>query len=645
MPSRARGHRSSPAEILAGDIPSETAVVFRLLTDHASDMIVRSDLDLTRHYVSAACREIFGYSAEEMLGENIMDIIHPDDAPAMEATQRALAAGQDRATSVYRARHKAGHWVWLESRAALVRDASGQPSELVSIVRDVTAAREAASREAEAASRLRAMNELMRRAEAMTHVGHWRLDLVNPSVFWSDEVYRIHGWSQSCVPTLQTGLECYHPEDRADVANIVAETIRTGVGFSFESRIVRPSGEVRHILSHGEAERDEDGSIVALVGTFQDITERHQLAADLRRAQRLEAIGRVAAGIAHDFNNVLQGVMGGLELILDPAISDAERQGHAATAMSSARRGAAITQGLLSYARQQALHPRRVVLRPLLEELRNLLAPLLQGRIELRIECDASCPLVEVDPDHLQRALHNLALNGIQAMPQGGVLTLRAAGARGRVLITVSDTGLGMDAATMAQVFEPFFTTKGFAGTGLGLSMVQGFARQSGGDVWLDSVLGQGTTVEIGLPAVAAHHDDPDAGFADRYSLRVLLVDDVTDVLVVTAAFLRSAGVEVVEAASGDAALSLMASAERLDVLITDYAMPGLNGIDLILHAREARPDISALLITGYTELTSVAGLPGGVHVLRKPFPRAELLEALRQTVAGVGMMAGFKTF
>jgi CheY-like chemotaxis protein len=234
-------------------------------------------------------------------------------------------------------------------------------------------------------------------------------------------------------------------------------------------------------------------------------------------------------------------------------------------------------------------------------------------------------------------------------MPRGGTLLLGAqvdSADQERVVIAVTDTGAGMDAATLAQVFEPFFTTKGLDGTGLGLSMVQGFAVQSGGEVRIESAPGKGTTVMLWLPVAQMANNSREQQSVParlRGSGRLLLVDDVVDVLVTASAFLERAGFQVVQAGSGDQALAVLAAGERFDALVTDYAMPGLNGVELIEQARTLQPGLAVLLITGFAEVGGADTLPRAVAVLRKPFQRRELVAALLQVMGRepAGQVAG----
>ncbi|MDQ2742971.1 MAG: PAS domain S-box protein [Chloroflexota bacterium] len=389
-----------------------------------------------------------------------------------------------------------------------------------------------------------------------------------------------------------------------------------------------------------------NGQVMGVAGIFHDLRPRlraeerlRESEDQLRQAQKLEAIGRLAAGVAHDFNNILQGVLGGLELVREEVEVGSPAHEFADIALNSARRGSYLTHHLLAYARKQMLQPKPVELAPFLSDMQRLLTRTLGPHISINVQVEQALPLVRVDPGQLQTALLNLAINGSHAMPRGGTLSLDAhedSHGGERVVIAVVDTGVGMDETTLAQAFEPFFTTKGLDGTGLGLSMVQGFAEQSGGEVRIASAPGQGTTVELRLPA-APPIEKPDeqhpATLPLRGSGRILLVDDVSDVLVTAKAFLERAGFQVVQAGSGDEALAILSSGERFNAVVSDYAMPGLNGVDLIEQIRALQPALPALIITGFAEVGGADTLPEAVAVLRKPFQRRELVKAVLQAI------------
>jgi CheY-like chemotaxis protein len=368
--------------------------------------------------------------------------------------------------------------------------------------------------------------------------------------------------------------------------------------------------------------------------TIVDITDRVQLEGRLRQAQKMEAVGRLTAGVAHDFNNILQGIVGGLELVMDDLKEGTPAHDLANVAINAAMRGASLTQHLLSYSRKQMLRPQPIAIGPFMDDLQKLLARTLGPHIDVQVEVNHA-PCLLADPGLLQTALLNLAINASHAMPREGSLRMEAReeSAEGSVWVVISiiDTGTGMEESVRAQAVEPFFTTKGMDGSGLGLSMVQGFAEQSGGHMRIMSRLGQGTTIELRLPA-AINGAGPEPGADNKTHqapARILLVDDSTDILVTTGAFLEKSGFKVVRVISGDQALALLADGERFDALVTDHAMPGLNGADLIAEGRAIQPDLPCVIITGFANVNFEHLLPEGTPVLHKPFQRAELMEAL----------------
>jgi signal transduction histidine kinase len=378
--------------------------------------------------------------------------------------------------------------------------------------------------------------------------------------------------------------------------------------------------------------------LAAAVDRLRLLKDLRNRDAQLVQSQKLEAIGRLAAGVAHDFNNILQSVTSGLELMLDDAEAGSASQALGETALNSARRGSYLTQHLLSYARKQMLQPKLLDIAQFLTEMERLLSRTLGTDIVVKSKIEKHLPHVFVDPGQLQTALLNFAFNAAYAMPAGGMLLLEGytGGDKDRcVVIAVTDTGVGMDEATLAQAFEPFFTTKGLEGSGLGLSMVQGFAEQSGGSVAVESVLGKGTKVQLRLPAALpkSKSEDRKSALAGlRGSGLILVVDDTPEVLMMMAVALERAGFQVARAMGGRQAIAHLESGERFDVLLTDYAMPGMNGAELIGRVRAIQPELAILVVTGFAEGIT-AEIPEGVEVIRKPFQREELVEAILRTM------------
>lgn len=438
--------------------------------------------------------------------------------------------------------------------------------------------------------------------------------------------------------------EVWPVERAAFIEARMRQCVAEGIPITTARAVDLPDGE-RKLCMTLALVRDSAGRVQRLVQSVLDVTERTRLEEQLRHSQRMEAIGRLTAGVAHDFNNLLQAQMGSLELLLDEVVDPSAAREYAELTLRSAERGAQLTHHLLAFARKQVLQPKAVQLPRMLSELSIVLRRTIGPQIDVTVECAPDLPAAYADPGQIEVALVNLALNARDAMEAGGELLIEASGAtvdasapeglRGGdyVVLTVTDDGTGMPAETLEHACEPFFTTKGVNGSGLGLSMVQGFARQSGGELRISSTLGQGTSVEIWLPCAATEAPAPAPASVARLqgSGRILLVDDAPDVLLTTGAFLQGAGFDVVRAASGDHALVVLAAGERFDALVTDYAMPALNGADLILKALRLQPSLPALIITGFAEITGIENLPGQIQVLRKPFRREELVRRVKR--------------
>ncbi len=387
-----------------------------------------------------------------------------------------------------------------------------------------------------------------------------------------------------------------------------------------------------------------------------EMAERARAEDQLRQAQKMEAVGQLTGGIAHDFNNMLTGIMGSLDIIRrrieSGRLDDIDRFMDAATA--SAQRAANLTQRLLAFSRRQSLDEKPIDANALIRSLTDLLRRTIGENIELRTELAEDLPTIVADANQLENAIINLAINARDAMRDGGALSVstRIAGqapetAGGRpdgrfVSISISDTGVGMDEATVRQVFEPFFTTKPIGqGTGLGLSMVYGFADQSGGKAEISSALGEGTTVTILLPASEAEISGPASEQSAPPSLHgagesVLVVEDEPAVRQLLREVLEELGYETVEAANGQAALPILSSKRRLDLLITDVGLPGMSGRQLAEAARSSRPDMPILFVTGYAEKAADrAGFLGqNMSMITKPFTLEVVAQKVRSMLA-----------
>jgi signal transduction histidine kinase len=377
------------------------------------------------------------------------------------------------------------------------------------------------------------------------------------------------------------------------------------------------------------------------------IAERARTEDQLRQLQKLESIGQLTGGVAHDFNNLLTAVLGNLELLRKRLPHDPATERLLDGATQGAQRGAALTQRLLAFARRQALQPRPTDLAELVRGLADLLHRSLGPAVEIAFDLPAGLPPASADPNQIELALLNLAVNARDAMPDGGKLTIslsleQAPAARdlaaGRyVRLCVSDTGCGMDPQTLNRAIEPFFSTKEVGkGTGLGLSMIHGLALQLKGALRLLSDVGRGTRAELWLPvahgaAVATAPDSQPEADVGKRRLTLLFVDDDFLISLSTAALLEDLGHDVIKASSGPAALDVLNSGKPIDLLITDYAMPGMTGVQLAEAARKLRPDLPILLATGYADLPARAKIE--LPRLSKPYQQNQLAERITSLV------------
>ena len=382
-----------------------------------------------------------------------------------------------------------------------------------------------------------------------------------------------------------------------------------------------------------------------------EIADHRRTEGRLHQAQKMEAMGQLTGGIAHDFNNLLTSVIGHLELAQRRVGGDAQLATLLESSQMAAQRGATLTQRLLAFARRQHLEPRPVDVPRVVDGVERLLQQTIGPAIRLVIESEPDLWPARIDPNQLELAILNLALNARDAMPEGGTLRIkteaRAAAPGGPpelapgdyVVVSVTDTGTGMDAQTLARAFEPFFTTKEVGrGSGLGLPMVQGFAAQSGGAVRVESTPGRGTRAELWLPRAVTARAKRDAArpapAKPSEPARILICDDDMGVREFVGTVLRESGHTVWEAEGPTAALRILEREQPIDLLVVDYAMPEMNGAAVIERARDRQPGLKLLLMTGDADALQSGGVVG-VPLLPKPFKVAQLNERVTQTLVG----------
>jgi PAS domain S-box-containing protein len=453
----------------------------------------------------------------------------------------------------------------------------------------------------------------------------------------------------------RNGIEFVHPDD-LEATRAEMRSARAGKQTrNFETRYVHKHGHAVTLSWTGVWSEPEQ--LHFFIG--RDMTERIRLEQQLRHSQRMDAIGQLTGGVAHDFNNILTVITGMIDILADAVRADPALSGIVKMMDEAAERGSELTRHLLAFARKQPLQPRRTRINTLITGTTALLRPTLGEQIEIEVTLEENAWDAFVDPAQLTATLLNLAVNARDAMPDGGKLTIET----GNVvlddsycavlsdvspgfyaLIAVSDTGSGIPAAIRDKVFEPFFTTKAAGrGTGLGLSMVYGFVKQSGGHIKIYSEEGHGTTVKIYLPRADGHSADALQDARADASVRggqetILIAEDDAMVRAYVTAQVESLGYRTLSAADGKEALAIIARGEHVDLLFTDVIMPGgLNGRQLADEARKRRPNLKVLFTSGYTENAIIhhGRLDPGVLLLAKPYRKAELARMIRTALDG----------
>jgi PAS domain S-box-containing protein len=600
--------------------------------------------------------------------------VHPEDREAAERSFReAVVANVSCYNAQYRIiRPSDGVTRWIAVKATIERDEQGKAIRLIGAHTDVTdqvaaeqALRQSEERYRKLADQLAELNAtLAQRVEEKTrerdriwnvsqdllmvadHDGVWRS--INPA--WT----RTLGWSEAELLNRTSGW-LVHPDDAERTRAHIRKLAANQTSPVYENRLRHKDGSYRWLSWTGVADQGRIYAVARDVTAEKAAAERLKATEEaLLQSQKMEAVGQLTGGIAHDFNNLLTGIVGSLDLLqtrLNQGRTDNVVR-YIEAAMTSANRAAALTHRLLAFARRQPLVPKIVDVNQLVVSLEDLLRRTIGEAIDLKIVESEDLWSTLCDPNQLESALLNLAINARDAMPDGGNLTIATSNAHldsatatapallpgDYICIDVADTGEGMSAEVAARAFDPFFTTKPIGqGTGLGLSMIYGFARQSHGHVTIDSTLGRGTSVKLYLPRrhgdVAAQHPSAPKG-AEPVATgeTVLVVEDEPVVRGVILEMLEEQGYRTLGAVDGLSGLRILRANNRIDLLITDVGLPGMNGRQLAEQARETRPDLKVLFITGYAEnaVLSNGFLQPGMEMITKPFDLEHLSRRVR---------------
>jgi PAS domain S-box-containing protein len=656
-------HSDVTEQVMAEQALRQSEAEFRTLAEAVPHHVWTAKPDGLLNWFNPRVYEYAGVGPGELDGEKWGRIVHPDDIPgAVAAWTNAITSGEAYETE-FRLRRADGAFRWFLARAVPSRDTLGVVTRWIGTNTDVHDQKRIADQLAELNATLaQRVEEKTRERDRIWNVSQDLLLVADRNGVWktiNPAWTRTLGWSEAeLLDRTSEWLE--HPDDVGITQARVKKLGNSGETAKFENRFRHKDGSYRWLSWTGVPDQDHIYAVARDVTAEKAAAERLKVTEEaLQQSQKMEAVGQLTGGIAHDFNNLLTGIVGSLDL-LQTRLNQGRTENvgrYIDAAMTSANRAAALTHRLLAFARRQPLVPKGVDANQLVVSLEDLLRRTIGETIDLSIVASDDLWTTLCDPNQLESALLNLAINARDAMPDGGKLTISTANARidgvsadapalspgEYICIDVTDTGTGMSPEVAARAFDPFFTTKPIGqGTGLGLSMIYGFARQSNGHATIESRVGHGTSIKLYLPR---HHSEiaVENAIAARVAQHaatgetVLVVEDEPVVRGVILEMLGEQGYRTLEAVDGPAGLRLLRSDARVDLLVTDVGLPGMNGRQLADQAREMRPGLKVLFITGYAESVAIADgfLQPGMEMITKPFDLGKLSQRVRTMVSG----------
>ena len=623
----------------AEDALRESERRFRALIENSADAVLLFDGEQTLTYVSPAATRILGFPSEEVLGRPALEFVHPEYRARIAALlAESMSKPGQPLEGQARLHTRGGEWKLIEG---VVTNFLADPAirAFVANYRDITEQQKAheALRAAEAQFRT-----LVEQLPNITYIAE-----PGPGGAWeyvSPQIETLLGFTPpEWIALANTWWNRVHPDDRERVAEAERVFERTGKPLRQEYRMIARDGRVLWFRDEAVLLRAKPSGKSLMQGVLYDITDQRRLEDQLRQAQKMEAVGRLAGGVAHDFNNLLMVIQGHTSLLAERLAEGSAERRSVDQIQKSAERAAALTRQLLAFSRLQVMQPKVLDLNTVVADMGKMLRRVIGEHIELILRYEPNLGRVKADPGQLEQVLLNLVVNARDAMPSGGKLavetanlTLDTAGAQrlpslrpgSYVVLTVSDTGVGMDAETQSHIFEPFFTTKDHGkGTGLGLATVYGIVQQSGGNVTVYSQPGEGATFRVYLPCVE-EPADRGSGVRPRPAMpkgseTILLAEDETEVRELVREALRRGGYAVLEARDGAEALRLAENyGGPIHLLLTDVVMPNLGGPDLAARLSASRPGLRVIYMSGYSEFIAAGhgGISPFAYFLQKPF-------------------------
>jgi len=636
-------------DITARQQAEATRARLAAIVDSSDDAIISLAMDDTILTWNAGAERLFGYAASEMIGRNRALLVPAGPNVELVSIMERAARGEAGEPLETRRVRKDGSVVDVSLVSSPMTDATGRVTSVSTIARDITERNQAVEA-------LRTSEERMRFALEAASVGIWDMDYTTGVHRWSEILE-----TQYCLQpgtfggTFEAFIERVHPDDRESLLATVGKAMKSGGDFSTLHRTICPDGTLRWLSGAGRVLLGEHGEPVRAVGISLNVTERHTLEAQYQQAQKMEAIGRLAGGVAHDFNNLLTVILGFCELLLAGLTPDDPRQADVAEIQKAGARAAGLTRQLLAFSRKEIIQLTLLDLNVIVADIRVMLARLIGEDVTIVLRLGAALGPVKADRGQIEQIVLNLAVNARDAMPSGGTLTIETANVEldehyakshlavtpgPHVVLTMTDTGIGMSPQVQARLFEPFFTTKEPGkGTGLGLAMVHGIVAQSGGIVNVHSEVGRGTSFTVYFPradAAAKVIDTPPAVARPRTAIEtVLVVEDADGLRELTKRLLERQGYTVLVAANAEEARQLFDRNPSIGVLLTDVVMPGASGPELTRQLVEQRPALKVIYMSGYTEEAIVHHgiLDPGIAFLHKPFTSDTLGRKIREVL------------
>jgi signal transduction histidine kinase/CheY-like chemotaxis protein len=631
-------------------------------------------------YNSPEMLEVFGQKVEDRkLDFNSFNLlIHPDDRDkTLDEKIRTASFGQEMFQTRYRVKTTAGKYEWIESIAGVIREPkSGRAIKSVGLCRNIDA-------QMVSLERLKASERTLKRTQAVAKLGSFSLRAESNVSRLTSEMADLIGMADAMVhPTLKTFIELIDVADKERFAEAL-ELAKLGQHIkNLEITVKLPSGEQTWFEVSMEPELDASGRVENIFGCCQSVTERKALERKYQQAQKMEAVGQLTGGIAHDFNNLLMVVMGNLQLVENLVKHDERATKRIRAATEAAEKGSDLTKRMLAFSRQQTLQNKELTVNDLVFAMEDMLSQALTAVVDLKIIPGKDVWAIKADKIMLETAILNLAINARDAMaPKGGDLVIETANRNltmeycadhedvnpgDYVEISVTDTGEGIAPENIEKVFQPFFTTKGpEKGSGLGLSMIYGFVKQSGGHVKIYSEVGHGTSVKLYIPRLKtklvntphvanvselqAHIkqelgvpvDAPAANYGSALEPKsrptILVVEDNDSVRDVAAAMIEEMGFEVITAINGPDGLKTIEERRDINLVLSDVIMAGgMNGPELAAKAMKIRPKLKVLFMSGYApgSVRLMQDLPDSIELVNKPFTRNDLTEKVRRALA-----------